>query len=894
MILIDIQIQMDVYAKSHDVFIQGGVVRVYPCFTQMTNSLVINLPVESLQANASQNLARLSKESGITIDVSSSKAFMSIFLRFHNKSQDELQLFRYQLYDRACKRVTKKFELEQEEVAKIIGKRGIRIKQLQQIFSLKLNIDKYNELTVSGHEQAIDDFLKEINHVENAKVVLDDNQMILYLLNSKFNSNNQFPTNVKSIGISPSFSFLISHFPKASASNENAIVFDGPVSVDIKSLISAVKSKYSSLAIPSFNLPSSVFAKIQSSLFIDHHAYLSLDGNVLALKDDLLPAMNHLLTIKQEYHVKTISISNPSLFKPWFNSALLQSKYKVDVYFEHDNVLLVSKQSIKLQSAIRSLGVLMPSPWFKKFQSSSDDLLLNKGIQYQGIQCALVAIHHEYFLIGISTDAPLNPILDLIVADIHRNTTNTHCELTSVPFPKSFIKELTAYLNKSFFNKLVTIGINTDNVTVLGPDTTKVVKDINAKLLQLQSDYDLNNFSTKLDVDYKLITKLRKMNLQGVTISNKSVVITGKESFVNAQEQKIKSMESAILNAVTKSCPLIHGHVIKQFQNKHGVTIHTVDNELQITGDLASVDACIQDVSNLIKFNKQHGASTTVPIPQGAISWIIGKNGQRIEKLKQLTLCKINMPKRGSEASEVEIVGKMHELGASVVHKLMDYYNNDNNQIVVDIQPGLISMNYMHELLNKYNKMTPIGKSEEMAMVIASMIMDKPWTQLQQVQFSQKQGKVHLYGINTAAMTKMEQEMKEYYKNMTVECLQIIGISLQITREIEEKHSVEINKIDRKQGPVTVVDEEGHKIVKIIGNKSNVEAAVEEIKNKRNQIIELTINKDYNSMVNRVTRQHDVYSNYKRDGEDDVWKIEGRGEILKEIKEVVGKMVISS
>eukprot|EP00835_Amoeboradix_gromovi_P000919 NODE_35_length_31537_cov_0.293403.p1 type:complete len:907 gc:universal NODE_35_length_31537_cov_0.293403:2444-5164(+) len=870
----------------------------------MVDSLVINLPVASLANNASQNLAKLSKGSGITIDVSSSKQNMSVFLKtakqlsYEQLNEVDLDLFKYKVYDKACKHVVKTIELDKDEVSRIIGKRGIRIKQLQQMFSIRLNINKSNEMTLTGHEQSIDDCLKEINYTPNSKFTLSDEEMVLFLLLLKKSSSN-IPSNIKSIQLGASLDSLVPLFKTANRSNKgHSVSFNGIVP-DLVTTLSQLKTSlnFSSLSIPLLKLPTSEFRSIQSNVLLNHFAYLYPDGTVFAQKDDLLSAMHHLLTIKQGFST-VVSVSNAHQFQPYINSQLF-SNLDIQVHYNDSDILLYSTKANKVQLSVKCVGMIYPAPFSRSLNdsSSTNTLILNSKLN-NGVHVACHSINNELYLLGCSVDGTkVGPVLeslaDKIVSDSNKlPESNKQVTVDINPeFTAAFKSQIpTIIKNHSTSKHTCTIGVNGSTVTILGPSiiTTPVAKHVHELLKSFKSD----NYKATIKVKCNNLTNYKIEGIKDIYSRNNLVTVIGIESQVNAVISQLNDLLVQQSIQVSKSLivenPSViigkNGVVINKLQQVYGVSIKAEysDSSVTITGDPTMVDKCIKDVQRLLSTNESNNQSTTLECPVAINSWIIGKNGARINKLRQLTLTTIDI-----NEGNIVVKGLNHELCSNAIKFMMDYYKQDKLKLVVNINPAIINradMNIIRdELLSK-----PLGRKMDISMVIASIVMDKPWTDLERAQYSVKNSSIHIYGWDMDLMTEFKNLVVEKYKNVHSSVVAINGINQSVLMDIEDTCNVKIHHDhDKKNDNVEVIDQNGLKRLKIVGEEPNIAHAITKIKELRNAVSQFGMSESASSMVLKELRQYDVFATYKN-GE---LKVEGVKEQLNIVKGIIDELV---
>ncbi len=893
----------------------------------MADSLVINLPIESLSDKASQNLARLAKSSGIKIDVSRSKNNMSIFLRtekqlsYEKLDQIDLELFKYQIYDRACKHVTKKIDIEREDVAKIIGKKGIRIKQLQKTFAVKLQVDNEGQMTLVGHSQSIDDCLKEINHSQNSKFILEEEEMVLFLLELKHPHSDPIPKNVKSIVLGPSLHFLDHLFSNVKKStNDHSLVFNGVVDENFKELLKKLKVKlnFSSLQIPSLELPQNLFSSIQAKVFLENAAYLKKDGSVMAQKDNLIKAMQTLLTVQEGFHCLTVPLESESELgvsatdlKQFFNLPEWQSKFDmVQASFNNNQISFYAKNpTIKaLNVTIKDLGLLYPTPVARGYTSPLNKLLLNSFSQ-NNVESLFPSINNHIVCISISTNkANLNKftsttIPKLIKASQQANpeliSTEIHPKFNPIPFLKSTIEEMST--------KDITCSykITSTKVELYGPNSlvTKISKQLSEKNTEFAKEHQLLSFTDQCTLPQSIIplilgkggVNLNKYKIDGIvsidiprrtnnSILEVTITIQGKQQAVQTVIKQFKELVKQVENTITEKIDITTNFpydILTQFQKHYHVKIDFNNSAVNITGGSPQVKSCRADLQRYLDFNSS--GTSELQVPSTVIPWLIGKSGSRISQLKDFTQCQIQTPKASDDPERtITIVGNNHMLCKQVILYLLDYYYQDRSNITLPVDPLLVNHKQLQELLDEVTTTDlPSTQTEREALVIASMMMNKLYTQLSPVNF--RIGKeLSVYGYNSNLVDTLATKIKSIIADTVCQTVKWVGCHHTVIPDIEQL-GVKLN-----QGSSTADalewDSNG-KYVHVVGNRSNVDKALEKMKKVQHRVLVVDMTLECNQQVYQVLQKYKVYSKSKKVDTKEIYTIEGQEDDLKCIKD---------
>eukprot|EP00834_Sanchytrium_tribonematis_P000234 NODE_5_length_72347_cov_1.339331.p2 type:complete len:958 gc:universal NODE_5_length_72347_cov_1.339331:30525-33398(+) len=944
-----------------------------------SDTLVINLPLDSLVDNASQNLSRLSKDSGIKIDVNRSKTTMSIFVKTEKKASYEqlnevdLDLFKYQVYQKACKHVTKKIDIEKSEVAKIIGKNGSRINQLQEMFGVRLKIDRDNQMSLTGHDQSIDDCLKEINHSQASKFILDDNEMILYLMELKVPHLKNMPKDIKSIYLGPTLHFAAALFGNArKSSSDHSILFNDIVEVDLKAILKKGQTELnlSSIQIPGLDLPSAIFENVQEKVFKEHNAYLKKNGHVFATKENLLIAMNYLLSVKDGYHSFTFEVPFASYLKGFFNIPNWKSKFDlIEVGFEEDKIIFYGKNpSIKqIQIQVECLGEFHPSNLARKYKSKKGSLLNhsvyidaagNISSTEQPTEIVCKFDDNEMYVVGVSSlkkHANLDSVIKKLVIElneIEKKSKDTAKVITTIPqkYHKQLIgpngKALNDLIEKYATDQsscIVRFGSNSrpqnsnkstplevDQVLFIGhKNVVAAVKNEMERLVeQWKHEHVMMSYQSQVEISQKALPRVvgkkfaniqKFKDLPGIsnidvppkTDSDKiTISLQGKKEVVLQVIKELKQNAEDVENSVSHFIPVEKeylsavigqkGKIINQLQELYQVKLNVNEADdcgLDIIGGKESVARCKKDIEYLLRFEKDHNTECSIKVPQDSVSYIIGRNGTRVEKLKYLTGCNIQIPKEKTEIVEIIIKGKLHKLAKDSIEYILDYFKCDKNRLSVLVPAMAVNFSAVSRILTKYDHFECKDKE---AMLIASIVTEKPYTQLSSVNFSIKNNEIVVYGYNTKAMNHFVEALNVEYANTKMYIAQLISVHRDLLNNLENEYNVKINfgKKAHVIGDATpedfeeiVIDKNGDRYVCILGSKDDALRALEKIKEVRNKVEEVPVPKSISAILNRESKNFKVMVFIKHQGETELWKIEGQEDELKTYVEHLYKRI---
>ncbi|KAF3908268.1 Vigilin [Arthrobotrys entomopaga] len=247
-----------------------------------------------------------------------------------------------------------------------------------------------------------------------------------------------------------------------------------------------------------------------------------------------------------------------------------------------------------------------------------------------------------------------------------------------------------------------------DTITIRGPsaEVERVGKRITDFVEETKHNEVLNSYTVTFDFPQKFqknlvgkggsnISKYRDELGVQIDLEKESVTIKGIKANVDEAKNRIQKMGKKLEDETTISvivAPEYHrtiigqgGRFVKRLEDKYSVRIQfpkaarddssenvsdmgagagpskaQAPNEIILRGPSKGVKDAKDEITELIKYEQDHGHSTTLSVPARVLPYIIGAGGKIINQIRDDTGAKIDLPPQGStdaEMVEVKIRG---------------------------------------------------------------------------------------------------------------------------------------------------------------------------------------------------------------------------------------------
>ena len=395
---------------------------------------------------------------------------------------------------------------------------------------------------------------------------------------------------------------------------------------------------------------------------------------------------------------------------------------------------------------------------------------------------------------------------------------------------------------------------------IYGHETELIVNSQFVAHIVGKNGTSISKLRESLDVQIDINQRLQNDNKKGV---QKAVIkITGRKENAEEAKRRLSSLVELLADQTTEKLNIAkqyHASLIGsggkyaiRLEEKHGVRItfpknddQSDNSEVIIKGGKKGVSQAKSELLEALEFEKENNNTLNISIPSSAIARIVGKGGYQINEIKENSLAQIDFD-RSSQGPKTTIILKGTKKAINnAKNEILKIIDQINSQITIIIDD--IDVKYHKSIIGQG------GQKLRELITKAGGKTDSSTSQL--VQFPKQNSgdnNIVIKGEKSLA-ANMEKEIREFVKEISDR--KTIGVSVPVILhgdligrggfkmlEFQKKFNVTLyfpgsrdyKSTDKVVNENELTDVKEESIIKITGKTSNVQNAVEELKNKSN------------------------------------------------------------